>query len=252
MKWTRVAALYDIHANLPALDAVLADVDAAGVDHIVVGGDVVPGPMPRETLARLLDLDHPVSFIQGNGEVAVFQERVGRYPEPLPAAALAMVRWTAYALSARDAGVLASCPMLLTLDVDGIGAVLFCHGTPRHHNEIVLAGTSEALLRPLLDPLGVPLVVCGHTHMPFDCQIGTTRLVNAGSVGIPFGRTGADWLLIGPDVRLQHTSYDVTAAAAQVRDSAYIDAANFAAQMLEPPAAAMIEIFSRAELRYGR
>ena len=80
----RVAALYDIHANLPALDAVIADLDAAGVDHIVVGGDVVPGPMPRETLARLLSLEHPVSFIQGNGEVAVFQERVGTCPERCP------------------------------------------------------------------------------------------------------------------------------------------------------------------------
>jgi predicted phosphodiesterase len=59
----RVAALYDIHANLPALEAVLQDIYQAGVDQIVVGGDVVPGPMPRETLRRLLDLDLPVQYI---------------------------------------------------------------------------------------------------------------------------------------------------------------------------------------------
>ena len=249
----RVAALYDIHANLPALEAVLAEVDAARVDHIVVGGDVVPGPMPGETLARLMNLDHSVSFIQGNGEVAVFEERVGTYPEPLPDRARAIVRWTVHALSAADAAILASWPMLLTIEVDGIGRVLFCHGTPRHHNEIVLDSTSEPLLRPLLDPLGVPLVVCGHTHMPFDRYVGTTRLVNAGSVGMPFGRRGADWLLIGPDVQLRHTSYDAAAAAARVRESPYIDAGNFAAQMIDPPsAAAMVEAFSHAELRYGR
>lgn len=66
----RVAALYDVHGNLPALEAVLEEVRQAGVDHVVVGGDVVPGPMPREALERLLDLDLPVRFIHGNGELA--------------------------------------------------------------------------------------------------------------------------------------------------------------------------------------
>ena len=249
----RVAAIYDVHANLPALDAVLADVRAADVDHIVVGGDVVPGPMPRETLARLRDLDPPVSFIQGNGEVAVFAERIGTYHEPLPAAAQTSVRWTAHALASADVALIAGWPMLLTLDVVGIGRVLFCHGSPRHHNEIVLATTASERLRPLLDPLDVALVVCGHTHMPFDRQIGATRLVNAGSVGLPFGGPGADWLLLGPGVELKHTTYDLAAAAMQVRASSYLDADNFAAQILEPPsAAAILAAFSSAELKYGR
>jgi predicted phosphodiesterase len=248
----RVAAIYDIHANLPALDAVLVELRAARVDHVVIGGDVVPGPMPRETIARLLALDLPVSFIQGNGEVAVFQERVGIYPEPLPASARAIVRWTSGALSTADAALLAGWPMLLTLVIDGIGDVLFCHGTPRHHNEIVLATTPEDALRPLFDPLHVPLVVCGHTHMAFDRRIGPTRLVNAGSVGMPFGDSGADWLLLGPGVELRHTSYDLAGAAARIRASSYIDADNFAAQLLQPPeAAAMLAAFRPAELRYG-
>src|SRR5690349_502401 len=136
MRVRRVAALYDIHGNLPALDAVLSDVAGADVDHIVVGGDVVPGPMPRETLARLRDLDRSISFIQGNGEVAVFAERVGSYFEPLPEPARAAVRWTAHTLRATDVAFVTSWPMLLTHEIDGIGPVLFCHGTPRHHNEI--------------------------------------------------------------------------------------------------------------------
>lgn len=70
----RVATLYDIHGNLPALEAVLQDIQQANVDQIVVGGDVVPGPMPRETLQMLLDLDRPVHFIQGNGELAILAQ----------------------------------------------------------------------------------------------------------------------------------------------------------------------------------
>jgi Icc-related predicted phosphoesterase len=64
----RVAATYDIHGNLPALEAVIQDIRQADVDHVVVGGDVLPGPMPRETLACLLNLDIPVRFIKGNGD----------------------------------------------------------------------------------------------------------------------------------------------------------------------------------------
>ena len=60
----RVAALYDIHGNLPALEAVLQDIRHAAVDQVVVGGDVLPGPMQRETLTSLLDLDVPVQFIK--------------------------------------------------------------------------------------------------------------------------------------------------------------------------------------------
>lgn len=252
MSLPRVAAIYDIHANLPALDAVLAEIRAAAVDHIVVGGDVVPGPMPRETLARLLALDVPVSFIQGNGEAAVFQERVGIYKEPLPPDARAAVRWTGYAITNAEATLMAWWPMLLTMAIDGLGDVLFCHGTPRHHNEIFLATTSEQSLRPIFDPLRVPLVVCGHTHMAFDRYVGPTRVVNAGSAGMPFGSPGADWLMLGPDVELRHTTYDLAAAGAQVRSSPYPDAENFARQILEPPSPeSIVAAFGKAELRYG-
>lgn len=250
---TRVAALYDIHGNLPALEAVLDEVRRADVDHIVVGGDVLPGPLVHQTMARLLSLDRAVSFIQGNGEIAVLEARSGLLSEPLPEHAHAVVRWAARALSAEDAAVVASWPLQVTLPIDGIGDVLFCHGTPRHPNEIFIASTPEASLRPLFDPLDVPFVVCGHTHMPFDRRIGPTRVVNAGSIGMPFGEPGADWLLLGPDVDQRHTIYDLYDAAKRVRASGYIDADAFAAQIFEPlPAAQMREAFAGAELKYGR
>src|SRR5262245_54384499 len=94
----RIAAMYDIHGNLPALEAVLQDIRQAGVDHVVIGGDVVPGPMPRETISCLLDLDIPVQFIQGNCEVAVLAQRAGTDAGTFPEPAREAMRWTAQEL----------------------------------------------------------------------------------------------------------------------------------------------------------
>jgi Icc-related predicted phosphoesterase len=90
----RLAAIYDIHGNLPALEALLDDVRREKVDQLVIGGDVVPGPMPSDTLALLLNLDIPVQFIQGNGEVAVLAERKGQDPG-VPEQFRAGVSWNA-------------------------------------------------------------------------------------------------------------------------------------------------------------
>lgn len=74
----RVAAIYDIHGNLPALEAVIEEIRHERVDHVVVGGDVLPGPMPRETLARLAGLGIPAQCVYGNGEVAVLEQMAGK------------------------------------------------------------------------------------------------------------------------------------------------------------------------------
>jgi predicted phosphodiesterase len=249
---TQVAAIYDIHGNLPALEAVLEQIHAASVDHIVVGGDVVPGPMAQETLACLAELKIPTSFIQGNGEVAGLEDLAGTFAGALPAQARASIHASAQAMTPEAAATLASWPMMVTLTVDGIGDVLFCHGTPRHHNEIFTAATSEEALLPVFDAVNVSVVICGHTHMPFDRMVGRTRVVNAGSVGLPIGHPGADWLLLGPDIHPQHTNYDRDAAAARIRQTRSIDANTFAQQILEPASAEqMIATFTRAQLRYG-
>jgi predicted phosphodiesterase len=246
----RVAAIYDIHGNLPALEAVLEEIRQADVGHVVVGGDVLPGPMPRESFAGLRKLDIPVQFIQGNCEVAVLAERTGA-DSGVPEQAREVMRWTAQQLDDEDERWIAGWPMTLRLEIDGLGEVLFCHATPRNENEGFTRLTSEDRLLPIFQGLGVSLVVCGHTHMQFDRRIGSTRVVNAGSVGMPFGEPGADWLLLGPDVQLRHTPYDLEAAAARVRDTAYPEAEEFAARyVLRPPSEKeMLEIFSRVELR---
>ena len=87
--------------------------------------------------------------------------------------------------------------------------------------------------------------------MQFDRMVGRIRVVNAGSVGMPFGEPGADWLLLGPDVQLLHTRYDLTKAAERIRDTTYPQAQDFAARyVLQPPSEReMLEVFARAELR---
>ena len=244
-----IAALYDIHGNLPALEAVLDDVRQASVDRIVVGGDVVVGPMTGGVLDVLLALDIPIEFILGNAEVAVLTEMAGT-PTPFPEQIREVIVWEAQQLVDRQA-LLAAWPKTLRLHVPELGDVLFCHATPRDENEIFLKTTPEDVLVPIFDAANASLVVCGHTHMQFDRTIGRTRVVNAGSVGMPFGEAGAYWLLLGPDVQRRRTSYDLTRAAERIRASAYPQAGQFATNnVLQPPTeAAMLDMFSRVELR---
>ena len=242
----RVAALYDIHGNLPALEAVLDDVRAAGVDHIVVGGDVLPGPMPRESLQALLEFDIPASFIHGNGDREVIAP-TGAVPEPYRAS----MRWNAEQLRPEDAARLAGWPATLRLAVRGLGEVLFCHATPRNDVEIFTRATAEDRLLPIFGALDVPLAVCGHTHMQFDRTVGGVRVVNAGSVGMPFGEPGAYWLLLGPGVELRRTTYDLEQAAQRIRATSYPKAEEFAAiNVLMPPCEEQIlGAFAHAELK---
>ncbi len=258
----RVAALYDIHGNLPALEAVLEAVRQADVDQIVVGGDVVPGPMPCETLGRLLDLDLPTHFIHGNGEQAILAQIAGTRTGSVtywgtmtgsrpPESIIEIYRWTAAQLQPEFEPVLARWPKTLQLEIDGLRQVLFCHSTPRSETEGFTRLTPEDRLLPIFGGLNASVVVCGHTHMQFDRTIGTTRVVNAGSVGMPFGEPGAYWLLLGPDVQLRHTPYDLAKTAECVRATSYPRAEDFAAHnVLQPPSEKeMLEAFSKAELK---
>jgi predicted phosphodiesterase len=247
----RVAAIYDIHGNLPALEAVLQEIRAAGVDLIVVGGDVLPGPMPVEALDRLLNLKAPVKFIRGNGEAAVLDQLAGTESSALPEQVREVIRWTAQQLSPEHQRVIASWPAIFRLAVRGLGQVLFCHATPRSDTEIFTRLTPDERLLPVFDGINVPLVICGHTHMQFDRMVGTIRVVNAGSVGMPVGLPGADWLLLGPDVELRHTAFDLAQAAERIRKTEYPQAEDFAARnvLQAPSEEEMLKVFARAELK---
>ena len=225
-----VASIYDVHGNLPALEAVLDEVRQAGAEQVVVGGDVLPGPMPRETLERLLNLDIPTRFIRGNGDRVVLDQMADREAAGLPEQVREVVRWTAGQLAAEHEQALARWPDTVRVEVRGLGEVLFCHATPRSDTEIFTRLTPEDHLVPLFEGLGAPLVVCGHTHMQFDRTIAGVRVVNAGSVGMPYGEPGAYWLLLGPSVQFRRTRYDLAAAAERIRATAYPQAHDFAAR----------------------
>jgi predicted phosphodiesterase len=225
----RVAALYDVHANLPALDAVLAEVD---VDTILVGGDVALGPMPKETLGLLRE--RGATFIRGNCDRAVG----GGLPDDDPW--VERIHWVRDQLDDDELAFLRELPHPLALEIDGLGDVLFCHGSPRSDEEIVTAVTPPKRLDPIFDGVTQNLVVCGHTHAQFDRLVGDRRLVNAGSVGMAYeGEPGiAAWALLGPTVELRRTQYDVEAAAALVRETGFPDADEFVnGALLNPPSA---------------
>ena len=247
----RIAALFDIHGNVPALEVVLEDVRRAKVDEVIVGGDVFPGPMPFEALSLLRALDIPVRFIKGNGDRVVLQARKGDDISEVPGPYRNVVRWAAQSLSDADYAQIVDWPRMLRLTVDGAGEVLFCHATPRNDTEIFTRRTLESRLLPVFEDVNVRLVVCGHTHMQFDRMVGRTRIVNAGSVGMPFGEPAAYWLLVGPDVELRRTTYDLSRAAARIRETDYPQADEFATEsILRPPSEEqMLAAYSRVELK---
>lgn len=242
-----VAALYDIHGNLPALEAVLAAVERHRVDRIVIGGDIALGPMPRETLARVRALGERAIGIRGNCDRLVADQDAVSV-ERLPPAVRHVVKWTAAQLSADDRTFLGALPTTATLNVDGIGEVLFCHATPRSDDELFTVQSADEHVAPMFDGVVAPIAVCGHTHMQFDRLVRGIRVVNAGSVGMPYGAPGACWLRLGPGVELKRTEFDLDEAAAAVRSTGYPQADSFAAKhVLSPPSEAeMLKLFSGA------
>ncbi len=246
----RLAVLYDIHGNLPAFEAVLEDVRRAGVDRIVVGGDIFPGPLPHLVLRALADCALPADCIYGNGEVAILDELGGRVPR-MPAAYRPDLRWNAEQLEPHERDVIAAWPMTLCVEVPPIGRVLLCHATPRNENDIVTKLTPDDELARIFGDAHAALVVCGHTHIVMDRTIAPTRVVNPGSVGMPFGAPGADWMILGPAVEFRHTHYDLQHAARIVRASGYPDAEAFAAKyILQPPSAEdMLKVYEPNRLR---
>jgi predicted phosphodiesterase len=214
----RVAVLSDIHGNLPALEAVLAEVEREAPDVIVVGGDNATGPMPRQTLDRLAALDGDVRYVMGNADRELVEafDHPPRSADDAPGGAV--TSWAAAQLDRTHRDALAAYAPTVTLDVDGLGPTLFCHGTPRSDTEIITILTGPERLAPMVDGVAEDTIVCGHTHRTFDHVVAGRRIVNAGSVGMPYeGDAAAFWALLGPGVTLRRTAYDVEAAAATMR-----------------------------------
>ena len=217
-----------MHANLPALQAVLADVPSASVDAIVLGGDDLAGAWPAETAALLGSLDLPVHRVRGNAD----RELVGA-PGRAPAE---VIDWVRARLDDATLEEIATRALTVTLEVDGLGPVLFCHATPRNDTEIRTSLSPDERWREVLADIDVRTVVCGHTHVQFDRVVDEVRIVNAGSVGMAFeDEPGAYWAILGPDVEHRRTEYDVDATVERFRASGQPDVERIVEMMLEPP-----------------
>ncbi|MGH1564264.1 metallophosphoesterase family protein [Mumia sp. DW29H23] len=208
-----VAVLSDVHGVLPVLDAVLAEPDVAEADLVVVTGDHAAGPMPVEVLDRLVGLGDRCVLVRGNADrelVAVARGGTSEHPES---------QWAGRQLRPDQVTLLDGLPHPVVLEVDGFGPVVFCHGTPRDDDEVVLVDTRLERWAEVLADLddAVRTVVCGHTHMPFVRLVDRRLVVNSGSIGMPYGRAGGAWALLrGGQVSLRHTPVDVDATVAEV------------------------------------
>lgn len=226
----RVAAISDIHGNLPALEAVLADIDREqDVDAIVVVGDTISGPWPVEVF-DLVEARR-ARVVHGNVDREVVQ-RSTRYG-PLES-------WCADRLGTVRLEIAAAWPTTLEFEVGGLGRALVCHSTASSDEPIYTPLTSDGDLVELFADVDADVVVCGHTHMQYDRQLPSgLRIVNPGSVGMPYeGRPGAYWALLGPDVELRRSEYDVGAAAAAIERLGAPVQERFASDLVAPPAAA--------------
>ena len=223
----RVAALYDIHGNLPALRAVLAEVEREDVDHIVIGGDVANGPLPAQTLNALTALNVTSSYVMGNGDRELAdaydgEELSASVLDESPAARAAV--FASQQISASQRELIGSFQPTVALDIDGLGEVLFCHGSPRSDIEMITTLTADSRLKEILIDVAAPTIVGGHTHRQFDRRLRRHRFINAGSVGMPYeGRAGAFWALLGPEVELRRTDYDIAQALEELRAGGFDD-----------------------------
>jgi predicted phosphodiesterase len=222
-----VLALYDIHGNIDALEAVLADPRAADPDVVLVGGDVVPGPFAATTLNRLAQLE--TRWVRGNGEREVAEAIDGPAPAPDDPARVT-AKLTLDEIGAEAARPLGDLP--LTVELDG---VLYCHATPRADDEMVTRVSAAERYATVLEGVTARTVVAGHTHQQHDVSVGEIRFLNAGSVGMPYEGDGAArrlWVADG-EPELRRTEYDSLAAGRRML-GAWPDARSLNASLVEP------------------
>lgn len=221
----KVAVIADIHGNAPALAAVLGEIEREQPDLIVSCGDLTWGPLPEETfeLARGLN----ARFVRGNADRAVLEGASETERE----------QWMQSHHTGAMREFLAGFEESVVVDVDGLGAVRLCHGSPRSDEELITFATPEVRLLAALEGVDERVLVSAHTHIQFDRSVGGVRSINAGSVGMPYeGQAGvAFWAVLGPDVELRRTEYDLAEAIRRYR-ATDDPLAEEMVEMLEQPA----------------
>jgi putative phosphoesterase len=225
----RVAALYDVHGNLPALEAVLAEVAFEDPEVVLVGGDVSDGPFPAESLELLRSLGDRAVWVRGNADRDVRD-------------------WPAAQLSEEQLAFLRGLPETVVFEVDGLGPVLFCHGSPRSDDEMLTERSPELRLEAALSGVQQQTVVHGHVHVAYERRFGRYRIICPGSVGMPYAAApGAYWGLFGPGYAPRHTEYDLGAAAERILASGWPLAEEIVAEnvLTVPSAEEALDVFEK-------
>ena len=243
-KAARVATLGDVHGNTVALAAVLEELREEEVDLVVWTGDLSWGAEPTATLELVRAVEQPALYVRGNAERALRELEDGTIAEPSE-----RERWMLDAHSDADLELARSFEHSQSLEIEELGATYFTHGSPRSDEELLTAGTPDARLAAATAEIAERVLVTGHTHSQYDREVAGIRAVNPGSVGMPYeGRPGAYWALLGPDVELRRTDYDLDEAIARVYASGIPDPEQLVEILTTPPTAAdMIEHAERLE-----
>lgn len=183
-----IAIFGDIHANLPALDAVLADMDARGLTQRYCLGDLVGyGVQPNEVVSRIRDLGIPTLMGNYDQGVGLDSDDCGCLYKTPEAEALGKrsIAWSNAHTSAENKAFLRALPAHIPLTLGDL-RVMLVHGSPRRVNEYLYEDRPEAGLMRLLDEVESDVMVCGHTHLPYHRTLSDGRhVINAGSVGKP-------------------------------------------------------------------
>jgi predicted phosphodiesterase len=236
MQAESVAVISDVHANTVALAAVLAEVESEGHDLYVFGGDLTWGPLPDETYSLLREVEDHSLFIRGNGE-RTLSELAGKVAAGDTAGLSERERWMSEHHTPAMLAFLETFVPTAAVEIAGLGPVRFCHGSPRSDEELITFRTPAARFEAAMSSVSERILVSAHTHLQFDRPVGTLRSINPGSVGMAYEASpgGAYWAVLGPDVALRRTAFDVEEAARRYRttDDPLVDA--MVEYLFDPP-----------------
>lgn len=238
----RVAVIADVHGNAIALAEVLKEVLGAQPELLVFAGDLTWGPLPEETWAVIRHLHQPNAplnaiWIRGNADRHLLEAaRMADKDQLGP-----REHWMLEAHSGEILNAIDDFIESVVVEVEELGRVRFCHGSPRSDEELITPETPATRMLAMSGAVEERVILSAHTHIQFDREIAGLRSINPGSVGMPYeGKPGAYWALLGPGVDLRCTHYDLDETVRRYQASGDPLAEQLVDTLLEPPVPAQV------------
>jgi putative phosphoesterase len=224
----RLAVMSDVHGNLPALEAVLEDLQPVEPDSILVAGDFIGGPQPVEAIRLLRSLDS--WMIRGNSDTGLLRYGLGDAPDAYYThRQFALLRWAHRHVDQETFGFIRSLPEQRVVEIGGTAPIRLVHGSPRNPSESIFPDRDPAPLDVALSQTSEPVLVCGHTHIPWQVTRDDRLALNPGAVCGPLnGEVCAQYaLLTWRDGRWQAehraVSYDLEQIRTSFRESGLLE-----------------------------